>query len=411
MKNYGIKQQTNRGVISTSRQRLAAWLVCVSIGANVLTASASLRFNGTDSKAVLDGHYLDGGTHSAYTFEVWVKPYTLKEANILGKTEYWKAFWISTFPDGGVYLAGEWPYFYWGTKTAVGSLTTNVWQHICCAVTNGTASFYVNGIAVGTAPVHDPISFNPQYPSGSAPSLDAGMSIGYADSGTTPDYAFFNGLIYGIKVWSRTLASNEVYAIATTGVPLTTNGLSNAVMLDEGSGTVIRDSLTSLSGRVLTAQWSSDSPQLPCSPHRATATASLINGFVIGATVTDPGCGYTNAPTVLIQRGGGSGATATATVSGGQVTAINITSAGFGYTNVPTVVIGSPPFVPTVSIAVSKVKVTQHVVLGRSYVLEASPDLVTWTATGPQFTADSETIVNEFDVDVTGRFFRLRQVP
>ena len=137
----------------------------------------------------------------------------------------------------------------------------------------------------------------------------------------------------------------------------------------------------------------------------------MVSGFVIGATVTDPGCGYTNAPTVLIQRGGGSGATATATVSGGQVTAINITSAGFGYTNVPTVVIGSPPFVPTLSIAVSKVKVTQNVVLGRTYVLEASTDFITWTPTGPPFTADSETIVNEFDVDVVGRFFRLRQVP
>jgi hypothetical protein len=27
------------------------------------------------------------------------------------------------------------------------------------------------------------------------------------------------------------------------------------------------------------------------------------------------------------------------------------------------------------------------------------------------FTAESETIVNEFDVDVTGRFFRIREVP
>jgi hypothetical protein len=136
-----------------------------------------------------------------------------------------------------------------------------------------------------------------------------------------------------------------------------------------------------------------------------------VNGFFVGSTITDSGCGYTNVPVVLIQGGGGIGATATATVSGGIVTAINITDAGFGYTSVPKIVIGSPPFVPTVSIAVSKVKVTQNVVLGRNYVLEASTDLVTWTATGPQFTADSESIVTEFDVDVIGRFFRIRQVP
>ena len=39
------------------------------------------------------------------------------------------------------------------------------------------------------------------------------------------------------------------------------------------------------------------------------------------------------------------------------------------------------------------------------------PDLIEWTATGPEFTAESETIVSEFDVDETGRYFRIRQVP
>lgn len=42
---------------------------------------------------------------------------------------------------------------------------------------------------------------------------------------------------------------------------------------------------------------------------------------------------------------------------------------------------------------------------------ESSTNLVNWTATGPQFTAESETIVSEFDVDVTGRFFQIREVP
>ena len=148
-----------------------------------------------------------------------------------------------------------------------------------------------------------------------------------------------------------------------------------------------------------------------CTTHAATATATVVNGFVVGATITDRGCGYTNAPVVLIQGGGGSGAAATSTISNGVVVAINIVSTGSGYTNAPTIRIASPPFVPTVNIAVSRVNVTQNVVLGRNYVLESSTDLVTWTATGPQFTADSESIVTEFVVDVTGRFFRLREVP
>ena len=147
-----------------------------------------------------------------------------------------------------------------------------------------------------------------------------------------------------------------------------------------------------------------------CSPHKAAAAAQLVNGVLVGATITDPGCGYTNAPVVLIQGGGGNGATATAVVSNGVVTNIQITSGGGCYTNAPKIVIGSPPFVPSVSIAVSRVKVTQNVVLGRKYVLESSADLVTWTATGPEFTAESETIVSEFEVAETGSFFRIRQV-
>jgi hypothetical protein len=148
-----------------------------------------------------------------------------------------------------------------------------------------------------------------------------------------------------------------------------------------------------------------------CTPHKATATAQLVNGFVVGATITDGGCGYTNPPAVLIQGGGGNGATARAILTGDAVSAIQITGAGCCYTNTPKIVIGSPPFVPWVSIGVSKVNVTQNIVLGWKYVLESSTNNVNWTATGPEFVADSETVISEFDVDTTGRYFRLRVVP
>ena len=82
-----------------------------------------------------------------------------------------------------------------------------------------------------------------------------------------------------------------------------------------------------------------------------------------------------------------------------------------GYTNTPVIRIASPPFMPWLATAISKVKVTQHVVLGKNYVLESSFNLQTWNLAGSQFTADDEVITLEFDADVTGRFFRIRQVP
>jgi len=121
------------------------------------------------------------------------------------------------------------------------------------------------------------------------------------------------------------------------------------------------------------------------------------------------GCGYTNAPLVLIQGGGGTGATATAIVSNGQVTGIQMISAGCCYTNTPRIVIASPPFVPSLNIEVSRVRVIQNVVLGRKYVLEGSTNGNFWSIAASAFTAEDESVTNEFDTDLTGRFFRIRE--
>jgi hypothetical protein len=100
-----------------------------------------------------------------------------------------------------------------------------------------------------------------------------------------------------------------------------------------------------------------------------------------------------------------------AVITDGHVTGIIITDAGIGYQTTPRLVIASPPFVPTLSITVNRVRVVQNVVLARKYVLESSRDGRSWNEAIPPFTATSESITNEFDTDLTGRFFRVREVP
>jgi hypothetical protein len=78
-------------------------------------------------------------------------------------------------------------------------------------------------------------------------------------------------------------------------------------------------------------------------PSQAFATAQVINGFVVGATVTAGGSGYVTNPVVTIAGGGGTNATAISHITGGVVTSISITGAGIGYTNAPTVQIAPPP--------------------------------------------------------------------
>jgi hypothetical protein len=80
-------------------------------------------------------------------------------------------------------------------------------------------------------------------------------------------------------------------------------------------------------------------------PVQAFAVAQVVNGSVVGVTMTDGGSGYVTAPSVLVVRGGGTNATATASISGGSVVGISITSIGVGYTNTPIVQIAPPPAV------------------------------------------------------------------
>ena len=89
-----------------------------------------------------------------------------------------------------------------------------------------------------------------------------------------------------------------------------------------------------------------ESTSQPLNSRIATATAQVVNGFVVGATITDDGYGYVENPVVTINGGGGSGAKATATQFNGVVTSITITNPGIGYTSAPTITIAPPPFPP-----------------------------------------------------------------
>jgi hypothetical protein len=151
----------------------------------------------------------------------------------------------------------------------------------------------------------------------------------------------------------------------------------------------------------------------PCIPHSATATATVDHGFVVAATITDGGCGYTNTPAVLIVGCGGTGAIATAVVSNGVVVGITITDAGAGYTCTPTIYISSPLGLQMVLIKAVKPSFL-NLSLGTNYQMQVSGELKTWTNYGAAFMATNTGMVypQYFDVDNWGQlFFRVQSVP
>ncbi|MDO8539533.1 MAG: Ig-like domain-containing protein [Opitutaceae bacterium] len=75
-------------------------------------------------------------------------------------------------------------------------------------------------------------------------------------------------------------------------------------------------------------------------------------GSIVNVELSSGGSGYTSAPTVTFNSGGGTGATATTTVSGGAVTSITLTNGGTGFTGLPTVTIAPPGTTATAAAAV-----------------------------------------------------------
>jgi hypothetical protein len=81
-------------------------------------------------------------------------------------------------------------------------------------------------------------------------------------------------------------------------------------------------------------------------------------GEITGFTITNPGSGYTTAPTITISGGGGSGAQATAIITDGQVTDIIVDNPGSSYNSIPNVAFssGSAAATAIVEINIDKVE-------------------------------------------------------
>ena len=166
-----------------------------------------------------------------------------------------------------------------------------------------------------------------------------------------------------------------------------------------------------LSAAEIQAIYNAGSAGKCASPHAAIAVATVVNGFVVGASIVDEGWGYTNTPSVRIIGGGGSGAQAVAVVTNGMVVAVNVLAAGSGYTNTPVMVI-APPFIPQPTMAIEAASWLSFTNLapGTSYQLQSLLS-GTWSNVDAAFAATGSTFT-QYVVGTAGPYsYRLASTP
>lgn len=149
-------------------------------------------------------------------------------------------------------------------------------------------------------------------------------------------------------------------------------------------------------------------------PYRATATLQIVDGAVVGVTLTDGGWGYTRAPKMRIRGGTGNGFEAHCIIENGVIVEIVIDNPGSGYSNEATLLIGGPVNNSSLGIGVFKqngeVKVKTHLALGMTYQLWSSTDCINWEQVGEPFTAEEEEIDILFQAEKSGKFFKLQEI-
>jgi hypothetical protein len=115
----------------------------------------------------------------------------------------------------------------------------------------------------------------------------------------------------------------------------------------------------------------------------AAATAVLTGDVVTSVTVDTAGSGYTSAPVITFEDGGGTGAAATATLlTSGTVVSITVDEGGEGYASAPTVVFtggGGTGAAATATLAADAVASIAVDTAGSSY---ETPPVITFTGGG-----------------------------
>jgi hypothetical protein len=161
-------------------------------------------------------------------------------------------------------FSGQWAEWMW---VDVPYVLTNGWNHLAIAlaeggVGSGALSVFFNGVLTNSAVLQSVVP--------------GGASWGVIGNGWGPAFTYlavpWKGSMADLRFYNRALSPNEVAELyAIESMP--------------------------------------PSPP-PCVPHDATATATVVDGFVVAAAITDGGCGYTNTPAARIiggwrQRGRG----------------------------------------------------------------------------------------------------------
>ena len=143
-----------------------------------------------------------------------------------------------------------------------------------------------------------------------------------------PPFAGANTWVNGVAILAgqKVEYNNNLYEATTTGIMASPAPTHKSGIVANGTA-ALRYVGTRATGTVTTSG--------------GVVTGVTLNGSVLELIITNPGSGYTSAPTVTLSGGGGSGFVGACTMRGTGVAKVSVLDSGNNYTSIPTAVFGT----------------------------------------------------------------------
>lgn len=209
----------------------------------------ALNFNGTNQDVSIGSPI---PSSSSYTKEAWIYATTGSgPRNII--SSFGAPFWV----NGGSVQAGHGGVFNYVSDPS--PLTLNTWVHLAVTYNSATTTMvlYRNGVAVST---------NTSVP-------NTYVSEPTFIGSHTGAVSYFQGNIDEVRIWSRALTATELKSTVYRGPAKTATNLTRLYKFNEGSGSTLVDSTSTLDGTL------NNSPAWVASPIQASNNSLNFDGI------------------------------------------------------------------------------------------------------------------------------------
>ena len=264
-----------------------------SVNLNANVGNNALNFVKTNSQYVNVPHSASINLGATFTMEAWVK-YSGVNSTIVDKGNYdflWQLSANGNANKMGFYTRNTAAWVY-----STGSVPENTWTHVAITLNAGTLTFYINGVASGTAAVTFSQDAQP-------------MNIGRQQP-TACVCNHFNGSMDELRLWNVVRTPSQIQTNMSKSVSNNNAGLVAYYKFDEGTGSTTADATGNGNNGTLvnspTWQVPSTSPlnDVVWSPGGATTQSiTVTTSGTYTATVTN-GFGCTNSANMVVSING-----------------------------------------------------------------------------------------------------------